>query len=440
MRYTARPYFVCSLAFILFVFTAGVSFAQSTYIRAGGVIDVEAGTLLENQIIRVEGERIAEMGAGITIPGGATVVDLSDAVVMPGLIESHTHLALSTQPGRDFGRFFITNVIESTAYRAIQGVTNARSLLEHGFTSIRDLGNSGNYGDLALKQAISEGWIPGPDMQTVGRIISPFGGQFQLQPNLPELVEPEYIIADSNDEMRRAIRENLHYGADLIKIVVDDFAYIYSVDDIKFAVDEVASAGTKLAAHVATNQGAKNAIEAGVASLEHGWELENEDLVKMREKGIFLVGTDFPSDYSGYFTGYNDALAEELYNKRIDRLKRAYEHGVSIAFGADVTDYIEGYSRGSRTIAFIQSFMDAGVEPADLLRIMTINGARLMDWDADKGTIEVGKHADLIALPRNPLDDPNALKEVSFVMKRGAIYKHEGKFVWGVPTVINAVE
>ena len=143
-------------------------------------------------------------------------------------------------------------MIETTAYRAIQGVTNARSLLEHGFTTIRDLGNSGNYADLDLKQAINEGWIPGPDMQVVGRIIAPFGGQFQLQPELPELIEPEYLIADTQDEIRKAIHQNLHYGTDLIKMVVDDFSYIYTEEDLRFAVDEVTRAGTKLATHVTT--------------------------------------------------------------------------------------------------------------------------------------------------------------------------------------------
>lgn len=439
MRYTSLLF---SLLFIAgTVLLPDTAQAQSIYIRAGGVVDVTNGTLLENQVIHVENERIVAMGANVRIPSDAgAVIDLTDKVVMPGMIEAHTHLALSTQQGRDFGRFFITNVIETTGYRAIQGVTNARSLLEHGFTAIRDLGNNGNYADLDLKQAVNEGWIPGPDMQVVGRIIAPFGGQFTLQPEHPELVEPEYLIADSQDEMRKAIRQNLHYGTDLIKIVVDDFAYIYTVEDIKFAVDEVTRAGTKLAAHVATSQGAKNAIAAGVASLEHAWELDNQDMQQMVEKGIFLVGTDFPSDYSGYFTGYDEALAKELYDKRIDRLRRAYENGVSIAFGADVTDYVEGHTRGSKTISFIESYQDAGVSPADLLRILTINGATLMGWESDKGTLEVGKHADLIALSENPLDNPETLKEVHFVMKRGEVYKQAGQFVWEIPTKINAVE
>ncbi len=415
---------------------APLASAQTTYIRAGGVVDVESGTLLENQVIQIAGERIVAMGADIQPARNATVIDLSDAVVMPGMVEAHTHLALSTQERRDFGRFFFTNMIETTAYRAVQGVTNARSLLEHGFTTLRDLGNNGNYADLALKQAVEEGWIPGPDMQVVGRIIAPFGGQFQLQPERPEVIEPEYLIADSPDEMVKAIRQNLHYGTDLIKIVVDDFDYIYSVDEISAAAEEVHRAGRKLAAHVATNQGAKNAIAAGVNSLEHGWELENEDLVTMREKGIFLVGTDFPASYAGYFTGYDESLAQELYEKRIDRLRRAYEHGVMIAFGADVTDHKQGATRGSQTISFISSYLDAGITPADLLRILTINGAKLMDLENEKGTIEVGKLADLIALPGNPLQNPEVLKNVSFVMKRGDVYKQDGRFVWEVPLTL----
>lgn len=425
---------------LLVVFLVSPAYAQSTYIRTGGVVDVEAGTVLPDQILRIEGERIAAMGSNLTIPAGAQVVDLSDQIVMPGLFEVHTHVALSTQQGRDFGRFFFTNMIETTAYRAIQGVTNARSLLEHGFTTIRDLGNNGNYADLDLKRAIREGWIPGPDMQVVGRIIAPFGGQFKLQPERPELIEPEYLIADTKDEMRKAIHQNLHYGTDLIKIVVDDFSYIYTVEDIRFAVEEVTRAGTKLAAHVATSQGAKNAIAAGVASLEHAWELDNDDLKAMRDKGIFLVGTDFPPYYAGYFAGYDESRAQALYDQRIDRLRRAYEHGVDIAFGADVTDQKEGHTRGSLTISFIESYLDADVTPADLLRILTINGARLMGLNTDKGTVAAGKMADLIALPGNPLDDPNVLKNVSFVMKRGAVYKQDGQFVWTVPATINAVE
>jgi len=357
---------------------------------------------------------------------------------MPGMIEAHTHLGLSTQESRDFGRFFITNIIESTPYRAIQGVTNARSLLEHGFTSIRDLGNSGYYADIDLKRAVTEGWIPGPDMQVVGRIIAPFGGQFTLPQENADLVATDYEVADTKEEMIKAIRQNLHFGADLIKIVVDDYDYIYSTEMISFATEAVHRAGKKLAAHVSTNLGAKNAIEAGVNSLEHGWKLDADDLKAMKEKNIFLVGTDFPESYSGYFTGYDTTLAKTMYAERIDRLKRTYEAGVSIAFGADVTDHKQGETKGSQTISFISSFKDAGIGPADLMKILTMNGARLMGWEDLKGSIEVGKHADLISMSGNPLDNPEHLKDIDFVMKRGSVYKQGGSFVWEIPTFIDA--
>ncbi len=431
----ARAVIFCTL-----FLTVSDIFSQSVFIKTAGFVNVESGNLISDQFIEVEGELIKATGPNGNIPNGAEIIDLSGSIIMPGMIEAHTHLALSTQEGRDFNRFFITNILESTPYRAIQGVTNARSLLEHGFTSIRDLGNNGYYADLDLKRAIREGWIPGPDMQAVGRIIAPFGGQFQLPQENPELVATDYEVADSKDEMMKAIRKNLHFGADLIKIVVDDYDYIYSKEMVQFAADEVHRAGRKIAAHVSTNQGAKNAIAAGVNSLEHAWELDQDDLLSMKEKGIFLVGTDFPESYSGYFTGYDESLAKAAYQKRIDRLERSYQAGVKIAFGADVTDHVQGSSKGSQTIAFISSFKDAGIGSADLIRILTINGASLMGWEAQKGSVSVGKHADLIAMRENPLTNPEALKQISFVMKRGKIYKKDGKFVWSTPTTIHVVE
>ncbi|MBO6575638.1 MAG: amidohydrolase family protein [Rhodothermales bacterium] len=418
--------------FLLLALAVGQDvFAQPVALQASGLIDVERGELVTPGIVVVDGEEIIQIGG--PIPAHTRVINLGARVLMPGMMDAHTHMLLSTQQARDFGRFFITNVLESTAYRAIQGTANARSMLESGFTSIRDLGNNGYYGDLDLARAIREGWVAGPDMQGVGRIIAPFGGQFHVPKTNPDLVEPEYIVADTHDELRKGIRANLHYGTDLIKIVVDDWGYVYSEEDVRFVVDEVTAAGTKVAAHVATYRGAANAIAAGVHSLEHAWELTDQNLADMVEKGIVLVGTDFPRSYSGYFTGYDDELAEQAYLSRIERLRRAYEAGVTIAFGADVTDYNPGETRGSMTLEFLDSFRDAGVTPADLLRILTVNPAGLMGWQDTKGTLTVGKHADIIALPGNPLEDPEVLKQADFVMKRGLVYVRDGQFVWDIP-------
>jgi imidazolonepropionase-like amidohydrolase len=406
-------------------------------ITGAGVIDVEKGTLIPKARILLDGGSIQAVGVEIDVPLDAEIIDVGDGFLAPGLFETHTHMLLSTQQARDNGRFFFTNVIETTAYRAIQGTANARSMLEAGFTTIRDLGNNGNYGDVDLKRAIREGWTPGPDMQVVGRIIAPFGGQFKLQPERPELIEPEYLIADTTDELRKAVRQNIHYGADVIKLIVDDVPYFYTEEDIRVVVEEAERAGVKVAVHIATDQGARNAIAAGVHSLEHAFDLEDDTLRAMAEKGIYLVGTDFPEGHAGYFANYNDELADDLYRQRIDRLTRAYDMGVPIAFGADVTDYLEGRTRGGMTMEFIESFKDAGVEPEDMLRIMTINAADLMGLKDVKGSIVPGKQADIIAFRENPLGSMDALYDVTFVMKAGVVYVRDGEFVWQQPSVLN---
>ncbi len=209
---------------------AGVGRAQVTAIKAGKLVDPDSGTTTINQIIIVEGTKIKAVGAGLPIPAGATVIDLSRSTVLPGLFDAHTHMCQTTSP--DNRDLFTTDIREPGTYRAILGVVNARAMLESGFTTIRDVGNNGNYADTSLRKAIEEGLVPGPTIVNAGRIIAPFGGQYHLQPERRELGQPEYLFADTRDEMRKAIRENIHFGAKVIKIVVDDQQYIYSVDDI----------------------------------------------------------------------------------------------------------------------------------------------------------------------------------------------------------------
>ena len=193
---------------------------------------------------------------------GRQVIDLSRSTVSPGLVDAHTHLCMVVQPERDAGNYYITTLLDPDAFRSIEGVVNAKTMLEAGFTSVRDVGNEGRYACVQVRRAIQRGLIPGPTMITAGRIIAPYGGQFHLQPDKPALAEPEYYFADTHDEMVKAVRENVHYGATVIKIVVDDQRYIYSTDDIAFIKDEAARAGMKLAAHAWTEPGAHNAAEA----------------------------------------------------------------------------------------------------------------------------------------------------------------------------------
>ncbi|HEX9422394.1 MAG TPA: amidohydrolase family protein [Pyrinomonadaceae bacterium] len=399
---------------------AGVGRAQVTAIKAGKLVDPDSGTTTINQIIIVEGTKIKAVGAGLPIPAGATVIDLSRSTVLPGLFDAHTHMCQTTSP--DNRDLFTTDIREPGTYRAILGVVNARAMLESGFTTIRDVGNNGNYADTSLRKAIEEGLVPGPTIVNAGRIIAPFGGQYHLQPERRELGQPEYLFADTRDEMRKAIRENIHFGAKVIKIVVDDQQYIYSVDDIKYIVAEAASAGLKVAAHCLTEQGARNAAEGGVASIEHGFRMSDEALQIAKRNNVVLVGTEFTEQAAEYL-GLPPPIAKQFHDVFIDRLKRAYKIGVTMAYGTDTFFAVEGQTRGTLAISYIDSFIEAGVPAKDTLRIMTTNAARLLGVDKQRGAIKAGQAADIIATPENPLDNLLTLKQVSFVMKDGKVFK-----------------
>ena len=407
---------------ILLVLSGSVpALAQTiTAIKAGKLVDPESGTTLTNQVILVEGAKIKAIGAGLPIPPGATTLDLSNSTVMPGLFEAHGHMCLTTVRERDAGRYFFTSLIDPSAYRAIQGVANSRAMLEAGFTTVRDVGNAGNYADTALRRSIEEGLVPGPTIINAGRIIAPFGGQFQIQPEKRDLANPEYLFADTRDEMRKAIRENAHFGAKVIKIVVDDQPYIYSIDDIKFMIDEAAKMGLKLAAHCWTEQGARNAAAAGVASIEHGFRMSDEALQLAKKNNVVLVGTDF-TEMAARQMNVEDPVAYHAI--WVDRLRRAYNIGVTMAFGTDVIFAMKDQTRGTLAVSFIDSFAEAGVPPKAILKIMTTNAARLMGVERVRGAIKPGLAADIIATPENPFDNIQTLRQVSFVMKDGKVFK-----------------
>jgi imidazolonepropionase-like amidohydrolase len=383
-------------------------------IKAGKLVDPEKGTTAANQIILVRGRKIEAVGSNVQIPADAQVIDLSKSTVLPGLFDAHTHLCMTVKPERDGTNYYFTTLLDPTPYRAIEGVANARDMLAAGFTSVRDVGNAGNYADTALRQAVERGLIPGPTIVNAGRIIAPYGGQFHLQPEKQNLATPEYAFADTHDEMLKAIRENIHYGATLIKIVVDDQKYIYSVDDIRFMVEEAHRAGLKLAAHCWTRAGAHNAAEAGVDSIEHGQMMTNDDLQLAKKNHVVLVGTDF-----------TEIASHGLHPVFVDRLKRAYQIGVTMAFGTDVIQTMPGETRGTQAAEYVDSWVEAGVPPKDTLQAMTINAARLLGVDGERGAIKPGLAADIIAMPENPLENIQAVRKVSFVMKDGSVFKRE---------------
>jgi imidazolonepropionase-like amidohydrolase len=384
-----------------------------TAIKAGKLLDPETGKTAANQIILIQGKTIKEIGGAVAIPPDAQVIDLSKSTVLPGLFDAHTHLCMTVIPKRDAGNYFYTTLVDTTAYRAIEGVANGQAMLASRFTTVRDIGNAGNYADTDLRRAIEDGWVKGPTVVNSGIIIAPYGGQFQLQPEKKDLGTPEYLFADTHDEMVKAIRQNIHFGAKFIKIVVDDQKYIYSVDDIRFMIAEAHAAGVKLAAHCWTHPGAHNAAEAGVDSIEHGFKMTDEDLELAKKNHITLVGTEF-----------TDKLTSAADHKIwVDRLKRAHKIGVNMAFGTDVDVALPGETRGTLSIGYIDSWVDAGVPADDIMRAMTVNAARLLGVDNARGFLKPGYAADIIAAPENPEENIQTLKKVTFVMKDGYVYK-----------------
>src|SRR5438552_6133503 len=401
-------------------------------IRAGRLVDPDTGTAAANQIIVVQDGKITAVGGNVTIPAGAQVIDLSAQTVLPGLVEAHNHLTMTLVEAvplygsaprfsdriLDASPLLPMHVTDTTAYRALQGAGNAFTLLDHGFTVERDLGNSGLYADTALRRAIEAGWIPGPTIVNSGIIIGGFGGQFHENAERSSLVYPEYLNADTNDEIVKAVRQNVHYGAKVIKVCVDCEGYPYTVDQMRVFVSEAANAGLKVACHVQTEKGARNAIEAGVWSIEHGRALTDELLQMMKAKGMWRVGTDGP------FTPYRGSQAG--FDRTVDRLKSAYRIGVKSVFSTDFDYYVPGMTRGDEVIDALITWKAAGVPAKDILKAMTTYGYQVLQVEQQRGPIKVNLAADMIAVSGDPLSDIDVLRKITFVMKDGKVFKQNG--------------
>ena len=409
----------------LILAAAGVS-AQTptiTAIRAGRLLDPESGRVLTNQVILIEGNKFREIGPTVAIPAGAQVIDLSRMTVMPGLVDSHNHLAITYKPEPENNVYYYTYVQDSTALRAVQAASNGMQMLNAGFTVVRDLGNNGNYADTALRQAIEQGWLPGPTIINSGIIIGGMGGQFYPTPEMARnhnIVYPEYLDADTPDEIVKAVRQNILFGAKVIKICVDCKPYGYTADEIRLFIREAAKAGLKVAGHVQTPTGAKNAVDAGIWSIEHSGALDDGLHKQMAAKGIWRAGTETPPGLAGH------PVSAEAYQRTVAGLKNAYENKVPLTFSTDADYWVAGKTRGELCLEFLKAWKDAGVPNADVLRAMTINGYKVADIDQTRGPIKAGYFADLIALPGNPLDDLEALRNVQFVMKDGLVFKKDG--------------
>jgi imidazolonepropionase-like amidohydrolase len=401
-----------------------------TAIRAGRLIDPETGTAAANQVIVVEGERIRDIGANVAIPAGAEVIDLSRQTVLPGLVDTHTHQAMTYKEVPENNIYYYTYIADPTPLRSIQAASSALQLLSSGFTVVCDVGNNGLYADTALRQAIEQGWMPGPTVIPSGLIISTTGGQFTPSPEMYKyhnIVYPEYLEANSHDEIVKAVRENLLFGAKVIKICLDCKPWGYSVDDIKLFISEAAKGGAKVNAHVQTRDGAQRAIDAGLHVISHGQQITPEQHAQMAQKKIYLASTDTPfTNYRGSAQGQQHAA---------DQLKSAWQKGVPVTFSTDMDywnermkkDNGEWMNRGELTVNFLLTWKAAGIPAKDILKAMTTNGFLAADVVKDeRGPLKQGFFADIIAVNGDPLTNIDAVRDVQFVMKNGEVFKRNG--------------
>jgi imidazolonepropionase-like amidohydrolase len=412
------------LAALTFVFCMFSSVpAQEVVIKAGNLIDPATGQVAPNQFITVNQGKIVSISS--IPPANAGVIDLSNEWVMPGLIDAHTHITMNLPVNPPGGSLWESSLVhESTAFRALRGIHTGEVLLNAGFTAVRDVGNAGNYADVAVRQGIDEKWFHGPTVIPSGKIIGPFGGQLHnVAPEQGRFWAYEYIDAENPDELRKAIHQNIFYGAQVIKLAADNSAFHYTSADIKAAVDEAHRAGLKVAVHVYGGDAADQVILGGADSIEHGWDLTDQQLRMMKDRGMYLVGTDFPYEHLVALGQMVPMDAKGRAASIMDRLRRANRLGVKMAFGADVVVDLPGKSRADMAFDYLKVFRDAGVTNADTLRILTLNGADLLGFSKQRGSIAPGLAADIIAMPASPLENTEALRKVNFVMKDGEIIR-----------------
>jgi imidazolonepropionase-like amidohydrolase len=405
-------------------------------VKAARMLDVKSGNIIKNAVVLIENGRITDAGENLKVPEGAEVIDLGDATLLPGLIDCHTHLLQNYEPqyGGDDPNMILTVTQMGTTKRALLGAAMGREMIEAGFTSVRDLGNSGLNGDVALRDAIRSGWVMGPRMLVSTRALSAAGGQFgRLSAETQKLVEQEYVAISGVEEARRAVRQAFYDGADLIKVIVNTGPRVVSLEELKVIVEEAHRVNKKVSAHAIGDQATRIAAEAGVDSIEHAYVVPDEVLTMMVQKKIYLVPTDYPAEfYAAAFPPplgatpeqikqVNDGAKQFALNNNL-RLARAVKAGVRIAAGSDEYYNVAGKTRGQAAMLMFRAYAAAGMTPLQIIQAATINAADLLAGDrALFGNIEKGKFADLIAVPGDPLKDITELEKVKFVMKGGVV-------------------
>ena len=405
--------------------------APITVLRASRLIDGSGSPPLNRAVVVIQGDKITQVGAAdrITIPARARTIDLTGYTLLPGLMDCHDHITGRPGDGGDTHR-----LRESTAHQAIWGVANAKITLEAGFTTIRNVG-SGSYADAALRDLINEGLVPGPRMYVATRGLGTTGGHADINGWSPEIEFPGYAeIVDGEAEVRKAIRTQIKFGADLIKVTATGgvlsagdsvTSQQYTYEELKVMVDEAAMSGRKVAAHAHSPAGMNAAIRAGVASIEHGSLIDDEGIQLALEQGTFIVPTLYALDFiiaEGREFGVPDYGIEKaiaMAKAQRERLRAAYQAGVKFAYGTDAAVFPHG--RNARDFPILVDQL--GVPPLEAIKMATANAAELIGIGDQVGTLEAGKWADIIAVEGNPLENIHLLEDVKFVMKGGKVYK-----------------
>jgi len=400
--------------------------AARTLVRAGHIVDVKTGKVLDAQTIVVVGDTIQSIAPTSSVQAQSTdkIVDLSGLTVLPGLIDVHTHLTMNP----DFDPFL--EVTSTSAKEAINGVVNARTTLMAGFTTVRNVGADG-FVDVDLRDAINAGQVAGPHMQVSGPLIGITGGHCD-----ENLLPVQYHavgdgVADGIPAVQHMVRQNIKYGADLIKICAtggvlskgdDPNAAQFTLEEMQAIVADAHRLGRKVAAHAHGEQGILWATEAGVDSIEHGSYITDEGIAAMKQHGTYLVPTLYLEDWmlqSGHLPPiYHQKMVDTIAVAK-GNIKRAIQAGVKIALGTDAAVYPHGLNAHELDVYVNQM----GMTPLAALQTATINAADLMGWTSKTGTLAPGKWADLIAVEKSPLEDIRTLQDVKFVMKAGVVYK-----------------